>query len=943
MKKILLLLSFSLFFYFGNAKIFAQKIVPNRIIVKFNDELKSVSSLPVKSKLLKNVNVQKVVKLFPDIKSENLKGIYSIRISGNYDLPKLCKNLEKEKSVVWAEPDYYGKLAGFVPNDPRYSEQWYLNNVGMENAWDLQNGASGILIAVIDNGITLDHPELQNVIWTNPDETANGIDDDGDGFVDDIHGWDFGNGDNDVSHDAAFYHGTQVAGIIAAETNNNTGIASIAFGATILPLKVTETSEPAEVIMSEGYRAIVFAADKGADVINCSWGNYQYSHLGEEAVNYAITHGSAVIAAAGNDGTDEIFYPARYRKVLSVGASVSDDEIWTHSNRGCHLDMLAPGDSILSLSGAPAYYETASGTSLASPVVAGIAALVKAHFPAFSAEQVREQVRVTARNIYGQNPGMDYMLGSGCANALTALSPSPRKSVRATDFTFTDNNDNVAQPGDTVKLKVDFTNYLSALSNLTVTLTTADDNISILNSTFNAGAVSGSADFTNENNEFVFTVNNGVPENHTARFLLLFSDGMYNDFQWTELLVNPTFLDMNLNKITLTIAPDGNLGFTDYPYNSKGDGLFYNNDNLKRFFESGFMYGISSAEVMDNLHQTMYGTQSGDFTELVPLTINIPGADADQQGKLVFDDSGAGSSRLGIRTDLYSYEYSSTESENYVILRYVLHNSSSSVIDNLYAGLFFDWDLDEDDYADDIVDYNDVNNFGYAYDSGFNTISTYQGAALISDDNYNFYAVTNNGSDGGINIDPFTKGDKWTALSSGLTKTSAGPNDISFVVSGGPYTIGAGEYLNVAFAVAIADSLSELSAAFTDARNKYSELPLAVDDNSGGVPNEFVLYQNYPNPFSVKGKPTTTINYSIPFVIARSAATRQSQELSVQLTIYDILGRKVATLVNKKQAPGNYSVQFNASSVSGGLPSGVYFYTLRAGNFSVTKKMILMK
>ena len=936
MKKISFLLIFSLLFYFGNSFIYAQNSLPNRIIVKFKTDQKIGSSLQAENKLLRAIKIVKAENLFPDTKSSNLKRIYSLQYTGNLDPQKLSVILEREKSVVWAEPDYYGKLAGFTPNDPRYSEQWYLNNVRMENAWDLQFGASGVLVAVIDNGITLNHPELQNAIWTNPDETANGIDDDGDGFIDDIHGWDFGENDNDVSHDAAFYHGTQVAGIIAAETNNNLGIASIAFGAKILPLKVTEADAPGEVIMSEGYQAIVFAADKGADVINCSWGNYQYSHLGEEAVDYAVAHGATVVAAAGNDGADEIFYPARFSKALSVGAISSDNTIWTHSNRGYYLDMLAPGDSILSLSGAPEYYESASGTSLASPVVAGIAALVKAHFSSYNAEQIREQVRVTAQSIYQQNPGMEYLLGTGSADALTALSSNATKSVRATNFTFSDSNDNVAQPGDTIHLKVDFRNYLSSLTNLTVTLTTADNNISILNSTFNAGAISASTDFSNENNEFVFVVGNSVPENHTAHFLLLYNDVTYNDFQWTSLTVNPTFLDMNLNKITLTIAPDGNLGFTDYPYNNKGDGLFYDNDNLKRFFESGFMYGVSSSEVMDNLHDTMYGAQSGDFTQLVPLTINIPGADADQQGHLVFDDSGAGASRIGIRTDLHSYEYSAAESENYVILRYVLHNTTSSVVDNLYAGLFFDWDLDEDDYADDIVGYDAADNFGYAYDSGFNTISTYQGAALISDENYNFYAITNNGSDGGINLDPFTKGDKWTALSSGLTKTAAGPNDISFVVSGGPYTLGAGEYLNVAFAVAIADSLNELSDAFADARSKYAGLPLAVNDNTGTVPEKFKLMQNYPNPFN----PTTTINYVIAIPTSRDAfGGKQSHELSVRLTVYDALGRKVATLVNKKQAPGNYSVQFDASKLS----SGIYFYTLRAGEFTATKKMILMK
>jgi hypothetical protein len=290
---------------------------------------------------------------------------------------------------------------------------------------------------------------------------------------------------------------------------------------------------------------------------------------------------------------------------------------------------------------------------------------------------------------------------------------------------------------------------------------------------------------------------------------------------------------------------------------------------------------------------------------------------------------------LGIRTDLHAYEYSDLNSADFIILRYVLRNNSSSTIRNLYAGLFFDWDLDEDDYADDIVGYDTLGNFGYAYDSGLNTISTMQGAGLISDESYNFYAITNDGSDGGISTDPFTKGDKWATLSGGVTKTTAGPNDISFVVSGGPYTLYSGEIKNVAFAISISPDLNGVRNAIAEAKVKYSELPVSVDDNRDELPHRFLLGQNYPNPFN----PTTTIKYSIPAVIARSGATRQSVDMLVQLKVYDLLGREVATLVNKQQTPGNYSVNFDASK----LTSGVYFYRLQSGNFIDTKKMILMR
>ena len=288
---------------------------------------------------------------------------------------------------------------------------------------------------------------------------------------------------------------------------------------------------------------------------------------------------------------------------------------------------------------------------------------------------------------------------------------------------------------------------------------------------------------------------------------------------------------------------------------------------------------------------------------------------------------------MGIETTLNSFAFNTENDKNYIILKYSLKNNGSETINNLHVGLYFDWDLDEDDYADDYAAYNTVNNFGYAWDKDFNTISTYQGVALISDSAYNFWANYNDGSNSGINVENFTDDKKWTMLSSGLTQMSAENSDISFVVSGGPYSVGAGESKVVAFAVAIAPDLNELTNAVSAAREKYFDVIVDVPTNENEKITHFELLQNYPNPFN----PTTNITYVIPSVIASGA--KQSVALSVQLKIYDALGREVATLVNQKQTPGKYSVQFNAAE----LPSGVYFYTLRAGNFAQTKKMVLMK
>ncbi len=869
------------------------------------------------------------IKKLSETKEKNLSLIFILKYSKPLDAVFVAKYISKFKFIKWAEPDYIGKLAGYVPNDPNYSEQWYLPKIGMEDAWDVIRPNGNVTVAVIDNGLNFGHPEFNGKIWTNPNETPDdGIDNDNNGYVDDLHGWDFGMNDNNPEHDGTSYHGSQVAGLIGAATDNNVGIASVGYNVKIMPLKITDTQSFTEVIMSAGYQAMIYAADNGADVINCSWGNYAYTHLGEEAVNYALSKGCIIVAAAGNDGTNNIFYPAKYTNVLAVAATDSNDVVWDNSNYGFYVSLCAPGVGIISTAGND-NYETASGTSLSTPLVSGVAALLKAFSPNLTNNQISQRIRVSSDNIYNVNQSsFDKLLGYGRLNAYNALTSNNLHSVRMILNHFADNNDQVFVAGDTVYITATFYNYLSSINNLNITLQTDDPYISIINGNFSAENINENESFTNSSSPFKFIISNNVPENHNVKLLLEYSSADYSDFQWIELIVNPTYSDMNINKLDLTITSSGTLGYTDYPYNSHGNGLTFENDGLTRFFEAGFFYGNSPSNLMDALHTMIYTDINSDFTTQIPFHSQVPGNYADQEGSLIFNDFSATGS-LNITTLLRSYAFSDEPNSNYIILRYSLINNSSNTIDNLYAGLFFDWDLDEDDYADDIVEYDTQNNYGYAYDSGFNTISTYQGVALISDNKYNFWANENDGGSGGIDLEEFTDDKKWTMLSSGLSHVTAGPSDISVAVSGGNYSLAPNDTIDVAFAIAIANNISELTQAITQARSKYAELPTDVEENSI-LPNEFILKQNYPNPFN----PSTTIEYSIPNV-----ETLHVTSLHVSLKIYDVLGREIATLVNQKQAPGNFSVKFDASS----LPSGIYFYTLRAGNFVATKKMILLK
>ncbi|MCK5590717.1 MAG: S8 family serine peptidase, partial [Candidatus Pacebacteria bacterium] len=353
-----------------------------------------------------------------------------------------------------------------------------LVKVQAEQAWDISTGNSNIIIAIVDTGVDWEHPDLAAHIWEN-DDPINGVDDDGNGFIDDLRGWDFGGldgtPDNDPMEDNPT-HGTHVAGIASAVTNNSEGVAGLGFNCTIMPVK-TSQHDIGDRLIAYGYEGILYAIDNGADIINCSWGGFGFSRANQEVINYAVENGVVMICAAGNDGLDEIIYPANYDGVLSVGFTGPTDNKAFTSNYGVNLDVMAPGEGILSTwQSLTSPYISINGSSMASPLAAGLAGLVIDHFPQFNPLQVIEQIRINADNIDALNPGFDEMLGSGRINAFKALNNSNSKSVRITNYRFVDegDGDGIIESGEDVSIKLDFVNYLSPTASLSIDLETDD-------------------------------------------------------------------------------------------------------------------------------------------------------------------------------------------------------------------------------------------------------------------------------------------------------------------------------------------------------------------------------------------------------------------------------------------------------------------------------------
>jgi len=317
------------------------------------------------------------------------------------------------------------------PNDPELARQWGLAKINAPAAWGIVTGAVSITIAIVDTGIDLRHPDLTPQLWINPDEIpANGLDDDANSKVDDVHGWHFYQAANGPAENALvqddFGHGTHVAGIAAAATDNGIGIAGVAWGGRLMAVKVLDqygTGWYSDIIAG-----IIYAADNGARIVNLSLGGATPSQALCDAAVYAGSRGALVVAAAGNTG-GAVLYPAACAGVLAVAATDQADARPSFSNFGPQIDLAAPGVHIYSTwyatgIGASGYF-TKSGTSMATPYVAGAAALVWSQWPAWRADQVSQQLLATATDV--STPGWDPYSGWGRVNAAAAVGWTPRR------------------------------------------------------------------------------------------------------------------------------------------------------------------------------------------------------------------------------------------------------------------------------------------------------------------------------------------------------------------------------------------------------------------------------------------------------------------------------------------------------------------------------------
>lgn len=362
-----------------------------------------IKEFPFLEGVSQQYGIYAIKQLHPEINDKKLIRTYQIEFSQIQQVNDLVESVMKSDLVLYAEKKELHE-SFLTPNDQYFSNgfgnagQWGLFQIDAQLAWDISTGSSNIVVAVTDNAINVDHPDMTNKM---------------------VAGWDAAENDNDPrpcgGNDG--FHGSHVSGIVGAESDNNIGIASIGFDVSIMPVKIGNCATGA---LTAGYDGIIWAADNGADVINMSWGGGGQSQYGQNVCDYAWNEGSILVAAAGNDGVNSVFYPAGYNNVISVASSTQGDAKSGFSNFGSWIDVTAPGSGILSCNENSGYQST-QGTSMASPMVAGLVGLMKSHAPSTSNQDIIDCLLNSCDNIDGANPNYIGQLGAGRINAHQAL------------------------------------------------------------------------------------------------------------------------------------------------------------------------------------------------------------------------------------------------------------------------------------------------------------------------------------------------------------------------------------------------------------------------------------------------------------------------------------------------------------------------------------------
>jgi hypothetical protein len=625
---------------------------------------------------------------------------------GDEDPRSAAARVAKVSAVTFAEPWYAMEVEG-TPNDPLFSQQDGLRTIKMPEAWDVTQGNENVVIAIVDNGVEQGHEDLKNSLWVNTKEVAgNGVDDDGNGYIDDYNGYNFGWKDDgtlpgNTSNSGAGGHGTNVAGIAGATTNNGIGVAGVANKCRIFPLKCGLRGSDKVVY---GYEGLIYAAQMGFKVANCSWGTQnsagstkQYSAIDQSVIHYCMAMGMVVTSSAGNHGNGvggsgwlEFNYPSAYDGVIGTGETTPKDKITNTTGLGRNAWVMAPGNGATTTVVGGGYSSSGiAGTSFAAPMSAGAAALVRSRWPSLTPRQVAALLKATADPISVANPALARFIPGRlnvhrAVNTDPATTPGLRVTAVSRRNTKGEETDRY-RDGDTLLLYYTVVNDLGQSKELEFTTRLLDGAGWIVtypqqNTKHAALAAGASAEIG------PFRIVIIRMQDRPVMLELAYSDGAYNDRSFDYLPRASRMTTFANEQLTVSVGDQGMFAYAgadfignNTPNDGTGFGWLPAMENLA--YSSGFLFSEGDRRALKAFNNDSFVS---DFTAIKTFT-------APETNRCVFSDAKSGSRTIGINVEeRVTFPSPSAQA---VVLAFTLQSTSTSDLSDVSAGYMFDFDI----------------------------------------------------------------------------------------------------------------------------------------------------------------------------------------------------------------------------------------------------------
>jgi len=809
----------------------------NILILKVKDDYRNTLTtssidIPAAIALFEDYGVDRIEQKFPRSMPKNVDRskqpelvdislIYEIHYTAKLSPLKLVERFMRTEVFEYVEPAFISHPL-YVPSDALLFKQWHLDAIHAYEAWDIEQGNDSIVMAIIDTGVDWDHPDLVDAVVKNEFDPVDGIDNDSNGFIDDYLGWNFYEDNNDPN-ELGWSHGTHVAGLAGASTDNGVYGAGSGFNSKVLAIKAGNQGE-----LTHGYEGIMYAVSRGAHVINCSWGSTSYTEFGHDIVKHATQLGKLIICGAGNNNNDYDFYPASFPVAMSVAATDSLTNKALFSSYNYNVDISAPGQSVWSTKNDD--FAADNGTSMSAPIVTGAAALLLSRFPGLTPAQLRAQLVETATNIdsVNENDAYAFRLGSGILNMRAALDSLVEISIGMENHLLTDGQDEVFVDGDKITLGVELVNYFGVTDPITISLSASDTIITLLDSVNQFGPLLKNGRINSFSDPFSFQINGVRGYNEEVDLRVTIESGSYKRVEHLQLIVNPDFVNVNVNEIATTVSSAGHIGYAN---NQRTYGLGFELETEGNLlYESGLMIGTNSLgynKVADRVRSVDF-TSDRDFWPLDVIKVADPISDEAFNSIGRFNDTSAISDEIGLEISQRAYAYNEEGHDHYMIIEYTIKNVSEKDLSEVFVGMYADWDILNASENRGLTAH--AKRLGYVVSSSDVPYSA--GIQQLNAD-VPFYSYmidnTSNGSDGiSINGEAgFSTDEKLIALQNNEFERGqeAAGTDVSHVISSGSYSIMNGDSISVAFAFMAAinpDKLLEYADAAYKRYNGYS-------------------------------------------------------------------------------------------------------------------------